>query len=328
MSKIHVAFLSLLFLSPLLRGALSAQETAVKAEPVPAAAVQLALPAQLHSYPLDTCVASNEPLDEDAVTFTVDGRTVRTCCAKCQAKVEKEPAPFLAKLDAAIIARQKASYPLTNCVVSGKPLGSMGEPITHLFDGVLVQLCCKGCNKKAIAASSDMRRKVMEAHYASQSATYSLEVCPISGEELGDDFVERFLDTRLVRLCCNDCAKKLLAKSSAVLAQLDAAARERAEASADDSGTDDPAAKPAEGKPAKKSGAPAKSAEKKGQAAAASGACCGDACVEGATGGCCKDAAGGAAKPATGAKPAKPASGATECCDSAPAPVNPPKKVN
>ncbi|MGE0143207.1 MAG: hypothetical protein AB7I19_06770 [Planctomycetota bacterium] len=328
MSRIIVALLPLLLLSSLLPTPVSAQEAAVKAEPAAAAAVQVALPAQVQSYPLDTCVVSDEPLDEDAVTFAVDGRTLRTCCAKCKAKVEKEPAPFLAKLDAAIIARQKSSYPLTTCVVSGKPLGSMGEPVTHLFDGVLVQLCCKGCNKKAIAASSEMRRKVMEGHYATQSASYSLTVCPISGEELGDDFVERFLDTRLVRFCCNNCAKKLLDKSSAVLAQLDAAARERAEASGEDSGTDDAAAKPADGKSPKKSSTPAKSAEKKGQAAAAGCACCGDACVEGATGGCCKDAAGGGAKPATGGKPAKQAAGATECCESAPAPVNPPKKVN
>ncbi len=39
-------------------------------------------------------------------------------------------------------------YPLDVCVVSGEPLGSMGEPYIFDHEGREVRLCCKGCLKK------------------------------------------------------------------------------------------------------------------------------------------------------------------------------------
>ncbi|HUF63653.1 MAG TPA: hypothetical protein VMN36_16370, partial [Verrucomicrobiales bacterium] len=37
------------------------------------------------------------------------------------------------------------AYPLTTCVVSGEPLGSMGEPYVHVHEGTTVKFCCAGC---------------------------------------------------------------------------------------------------------------------------------------------------------------------------------------
>ena len=39
-------------------------------------------------------------------------------------------------------------YPLKNCLVSGNELGSMGKPITKVYDGQEVKFCCKPCIKK------------------------------------------------------------------------------------------------------------------------------------------------------------------------------------
>lgn len=39
-------------------------------------------------------------------------------------------------------------YPLDTCVVSGEPLGSMGEPIVVEHEGTTVKLCCKECIEK------------------------------------------------------------------------------------------------------------------------------------------------------------------------------------
>jgi YHS domain-containing protein len=36
-------------------------------------------------------------------------------------------------------------YPLETCVVSGKKLGSMGEPYVIVHDGQEVKFCCDGC---------------------------------------------------------------------------------------------------------------------------------------------------------------------------------------
>ena len=39
-------------------------------------------------------------------------------------------------------------YPLTTCVVSGEPLGSMGEPYVIEHNGTTVKFCCDSCLPK------------------------------------------------------------------------------------------------------------------------------------------------------------------------------------
>ena len=39
-------------------------------------------------------------------------------------------------------------YPLKNCVVSGEPLGSMGDPYVLEHEGTTVKFCCKACLPK------------------------------------------------------------------------------------------------------------------------------------------------------------------------------------
>ncbi|MCB1207506.1 MAG: hypothetical protein KDN18_24860 [Verrucomicrobiae bacterium] len=39
-------------------------------------------------------------------------------------------------------------YPLTNCVVSGEALGSMGDPVVLTHEGREVRLCCDSCIPK------------------------------------------------------------------------------------------------------------------------------------------------------------------------------------
>jgi hypothetical protein len=38
-----------------------------------------------------------------------------------------------------------AAYPLNTCVVSGEPLGSMGDTIDIFYQNQLVRLCCSHC---------------------------------------------------------------------------------------------------------------------------------------------------------------------------------------
>lgn len=39
-------------------------------------------------------------------------------------------------------------YPLKDCVVSGEPLGSMGDPYVIEHEGTTVKFCCKACLPK------------------------------------------------------------------------------------------------------------------------------------------------------------------------------------
>jgi len=100
-------------------------------------------------YTLDTCPVSGQKLGSmgEPVVKNYDGREVRFCCKACVGKFESDPAAWLVKVDAAIVAQQAAHYPLDTCAVSGEKLGSMGEPIDRVVGNRLVRLCCKGCDK-------------------------------------------------------------------------------------------------------------------------------------------------------------------------------------
>ncbi len=100
---------------------------------------------QLPLYPLDTCLVSGEKLGDKPVDFVTGNRLVRLGGPDAVKEFQKDPGKHLAKLDAAAIEKQKASYALKTCVVTGEKLGEMGEPVDVVVAGRLLRLCCKGC---------------------------------------------------------------------------------------------------------------------------------------------------------------------------------------
>jgi YHS domain-containing protein len=103
---------------------------------------------QLPRYPLDTCPVSGDKLGGDMgqpVNIIYNNRLVRLCCADCQKELTAKPAEFIKKLDAAVVAKQKAGYKLQTCPVSGEKLGGMGEPVDYVIANRLVRLCCSEC---------------------------------------------------------------------------------------------------------------------------------------------------------------------------------------
>jgi len=51
-------------------------------------------------------------------------------------------------LGASLASAAPTAYPLKTCLVTGNELGSMGKPITKVYNGQEVKLCCKPCIKK------------------------------------------------------------------------------------------------------------------------------------------------------------------------------------
>lgn len=98
-------------------------------------------------YMLETCPVSGEKLGSmgEPVVYSHEGRELRFCCQGCINPFEKDPAQYLAKVDAAMIERLRPDYPLHTCVVAGSKLGSMGEPYAHIYRNHLVLFCCDGC---------------------------------------------------------------------------------------------------------------------------------------------------------------------------------------
>ena len=56
---------------------------------------------QLAKYPLETCIISGEPLGDKPVNVVVGSHLVRLCCAHCEKKFNRNPRPYLAKVEAA-----------------------------------------------------------------------------------------------------------------------------------------------------------------------------------------------------------------------------------
>ena len=95
------------FALPLL--ALSLSQSSALAADVPDAKAQAKA-----DYPLTTCVVSDEPLNHEGKSVEYvhkqagkPDRLVIFCCEDCVKDFEKEPAKYLAKLDAAAAAKPK-----------------------------------------------------------------------------------------------------------------------------------------------------------------------------------------------------------------------------
>jgi len=58
------------------------------------------------------------------------------------------------------LAERPKPYPLQVCLVSGNELGSMGKPITKVYDGQEIIFCCKPCVKKFEANQAKYLRKL------------------------------------------------------------------------------------------------------------------------------------------------------------------------
>jgi hypothetical protein len=124
--------------------------------------------------------------------------------------------------DAALIAAQKPCYPLTTCVVSGKPLGGGGmAPVDIIYEGRLVSFCCSQCPAEFKKSPAEFLKKIDDAVIKAQSADYPLDTCPNSGKKLGADAKSFVVGTKLMKTCCGDCQKEVLANPAKALAKLD-----------------------------------------------------------------------------------------------------------
>ena len=96
-------------------------------------------------YPLDVCPVTGEPLDVP-VDYVSGNHLVRFCCEGCISEFETDPSKYLAKVDAAAIAKQSAAYPLDHCLLL--PDEKFEPEHDILVGGRLFRLCCGGCEAK------------------------------------------------------------------------------------------------------------------------------------------------------------------------------------
>lgn len=107
---------------------------------------------QLPHYPFVTCIVmDDEPLGSEDMGEPVNrvykNRLVRFCCKGCVRKFKKDPAAYIAKLDAAVIKKQMADYPMGYCVVA-PDFKLDDDAVNYVFANRLVRLGSKECIKK------------------------------------------------------------------------------------------------------------------------------------------------------------------------------------
>src|SRR6185436_8923342 len=80
--------------------------------------------------------------------------------------------------------RQGDPYPLNTCAVTGKKLGSMGDPIVKEYDGREVRFCCDGCPPKFAKDTAAGFAKVDAKIMDDQRALYPLKTSLVTGKDL------------------------------------------------------------------------------------------------------------------------------------------------
>jgi YHS domain-containing protein len=126
-----------------------------------------------------------------------------------------------AQLAAAAIARQKI------CPVSGKPLGSMGDPLAVEVGSGRVFVCCAGC-VNAVKANPEKylsgRPEIAVTSAAKADATLiaAQKTCPVMDEPLGSmgQPIKVIVGDKPIFLCCRGCIKKIQAEPTKYLAKV------------------------------------------------------------------------------------------------------------
>lgn len=142
------------------------------------------------------------------IDLVKQGRLIRICCKMCTKGVDKNVDKILASIDQAYIAAQTKGYPLSVCPVDGMKLGAM-KPVRILHGIRLVQLCGAMDLPRFKKDPARYMKQIDAALIAAQRKTYTLKICPVSGNPLGKMGVpfDLLYHTQLVRFCCKMCVK-------------------------------------------------------------------------------------------------------------------------
>ncbi len=169
------------------------------------------------------CPIMEKPVDATMKSTVVNGQQVFVCCPPCIPKIEADVEASLAKVNSyytAFIAkeRQTASDKIhasaqAICPVTGKELGSMGEPVKVKVGEEVAFLCCKGCVGKEIKAE---HWKTIQTNLAAAQKN-----CPVMEKPVDATMKSTVVNGRKIFVCCPPCIPKIEADPAAYVAKLD-----------------------------------------------------------------------------------------------------------
>ncbi len=120
-------------------------------------------------------------------------------------------------------ARAGDPYPFSACPISGKPLGTMGDPYVKIYDGREVRLCCKGCLSRFEKDLEQSFAAIDAKIVADQRPLYPLQQSIVTGKDLPEHPVEFVYGNRLIRLASAEERVAFDRRPAELLADLDEA---------------------------------------------------------------------------------------------------------
>lgn len=131
------------------------------------------------------------------------------------------------KQEAKAAERIGGPYALDTCPITGKKLGSMGDPLVKMYEGREVRYCCAGCpgrfEKDLPASFAKLDEKIVK----DQAPIYPLKVSVVTGKELPAKPYEYVYGNRLVRLGDEGEKAAFLKNPTMYMATLDGAVVEQ-----------------------------------------------------------------------------------------------------
>ena len=161
-------------------------------------------------YYFDDCPVCRRLLGTqgDPVTHVADGRQIRFCKSNCASAFTAAFSANLEALDQRMSKDQAMWYPITTSVVSGLPLSQ--SPLDFVWGNRLIRV--NGAEEKATFLRQPEKYFNVLTHEAilARWQKYPVTKCPVQGRALGDSFDEELavvIGYRIVRVCCDDCAR-------------------------------------------------------------------------------------------------------------------------
>jgi YHS domain-containing protein len=114
-------------------------------------------------------------------------------------------------------------YPLGTCPITGKKLGTMGDPVVKVYDGREVRFCCPACPEKFEKDKAANLAKLDEKIVKDQSPLYPLKTSVVTGKDLPAHPYEFVYGNRLVRLGAESEKAEFLKDPKKSLGDLDKA---------------------------------------------------------------------------------------------------------
>jgi YHS domain-containing protein len=122
-------------------------------------------------YPLTTDIVTGEalPADDKVIDVVHFNRLVRFGSQKSAQTFMKDPDTYITKLNEAVIAKQKDSYPIDKCVVSGEILSDT-DFLSRVYANRLVEFCCDHCVDSFVQSPAKYLRLLEKGEAAAEGS--------------------------------------------------------------------------------------------------------------------------------------------------------------